>query len=207
VDKPDRDIDATERRLLEVLDRGFARTQRRAGKHLLCARGCHDCCFGPFPITRLDVRRLRSGLRHADKGVVESIVADARKAVAVLRSGFPGDPGCGKVEPDQEALDGYLEELAGLPCPVLDRATGACRLWEYRPVACRTYGPPLSFEGEHAPHCKLCFVEATPAMVEDCRWEPDPEGLEQKALRELGVGEGEDWETLIAYAVADGGAE
>jgi Fe-S-cluster containining protein len=207
VEAHDPDVDALERRLLAVLDSGFAHSRGRAGEHLLCARGCHDCCFGPFPITRLDVLRLRRGLRHAAPEVAESIVADAREAVVALRSGLPGVADSGKVVNDEGALDGYLERLAGLACPVLDRTSGACRLWDHRPVACRTYGPPLSFEGEPAPHCGLCFVEATPETVEACRWDPDPDGLERQALRLLGVDAVEDWETLVAYAVAGGDAE
>lgn len=204
MDRPGSISAASDRRLLDALDRGFAEIRRRAGPYLLCAPGCSECCFGPFPITRLDVRRLLSGLARADPSTAAAIVADARDAIETLRQGFPGDAGSGRLAPDTNALDRFFSRHARLPCPVLDKTTGTCRLWEDRPVACRTYGPPLAFTGAPAPHCKLCFVHAPDETIEACRWAPDPDGLERAALRELGVEGGDDWEMLIAHALGQG---
>jgi Fe-S-cluster containining protein len=45
-----------------------------------------------------------------------------------------------------------LEESSGsdgdpITCPLLDLATGACRVYEARPLACRTYGFYTSYDG------------------------------------------------------------
>ena len=203
MDSPGGNVADRDRRLLEVLDRGFDRVRRRAGEHLRCAVGCSDCCSGPFPVTRLDVWRLRRGLDEADPELRNAIATAASRAVEVLRDGFPGDAESGRLTEDEPALDRFFVRHASLPCPVLDLESGACRLWEHRPVACRTYGPPLAFDTRDAPHCKLCFTQATPRTIEACRWSPDRDGLEQVAMREFGVEPGSNWETLIAHALHD----
>jgi len=72
-------------------------------------------------------------------------------------------------------------------------------------VACRTYGPPLSFGARPAPHCPLCFDGASPDVVEDCRVDPDPDGIEDALLAEMGVADTEVWETLVAFALVGEG--
>jgi len=76
-------------------------------------------------------------------------------------------------------------------------------LYEARPVACRTYGPPLRFGAIDSPPCGLCFVGADAGTVERCRIEPDREGLETETDRLFGGAVGDPWETLIAFAVLD----
>ena len=89
----------------------------------------------------------------------------------------------------------------------IDPSTGRCDLYDWRPVSCRTYGPPARFGKEDAPPCRLCFRGAAPGVIERCRIEPDREGLEETILRGLGVRGGEDWETLIAFALAGGSVD
>jgi len=196
---------ALDRRLLESLERDFGESARRAGPWLACRPGCTECCIGPFPITRLDALRLREGLAALaarEPARAAAIVARAERAVHDFEDGFPGDHAAGLLADDEAALDGFFERHRARPCPALDPASGRCELYEARPVSCRTYGPPVSFAGEPAPPCRLCFVGADSETIERCRFEPDPAGLEQRALAELGFTAGEDWETLIAFALA-----
>ena len=187
--------------LLDELDDGFATVRHRAGANLACAEGCSDCCIGPFPVTRLDVQRLRRAMLDADETVAQLTRSDARRALDTMREGFPGDIDSGRLNDDKAALDAFFEKHADLVCPVLDTKTGSCRLYAARPISCRTYGPPIAFERQPAPHCTLCFREASSAEIETCRWSPDPADREQALLRELGVPAGEDWAMLIAHAV------
>ena len=205
MNKPLKTIEAEDHRLLDELDRGFDEVRRRAAEELVCAEGCSECCVGPIPITRLDAWRLERGMRSLwveRPAVATAIVADAHRALAVMKDGFPGEFESGRLAADEAALDRFLEKHRTLACPVLDKATGSCRLYAARPVSCRTYGPPLAFEGQPAPHCDLCFREAAAQTIESCRWSPDPAAREQRLLRRLGVAPGDDWETLIAHAVA-----
>ncbi|MCP3982732.1 MAG: YkgJ family cysteine cluster protein [bacterium] len=192
--------------LLRVLDREFAVAAQRAGEWLVCAPGCAECCHGPFPVTRLDRLRLENGLarmRAADPPRAAAIRERARGAVRRMEHGFPGDVTRGRPAADESRLDAFFERHAALACPALEPQTGRCELYDSRPVACRTYGPPLSFGGREAPHCHLCFDGADEAEVARCRIEPDREGLESELLAGLGVEPSEEWDTLIAFVLRE----
>jgi len=193
------------RRLLEGLERDFAEVAEKAGGWLVCKPGCDACCHGPFPVTRLDVDRLRRGLERLicnDPGRAAAVVARARLARKALEPGFPGDFERGSLARDESKLDAFFKRHHGLACPALDPHSGRCELYESRPIACRTYGPPLRHEGQPSQPCGLCFRGADAGTVERCRFEPDREGLERTILTRLGVAPGEEWETLIALALA-----
>jgi len=201
-------IGRLDRDLLAALDDGFDEVARRAGSWLPCGPGCGHCCHGPFPITRLDVRRLRRGWRDLRLRASERALAirrRAREAAATLRGSFPGSGvDAGRPARDERALDRLLRRHRSMPCPVLDPRSGRCELYAARPVACRTYGPPLLFEGEEAASCPLCFRGADRATIRRCRFEPDRDRLETAILTHMGVAPGEEWETLIAFALACG---
>jgi Fe-S-cluster containining protein len=200
----DGDLERTDAELLDVLDGGFDEARRRAGDWLACGPGCSECCIGPFPVTRLDVWRLRRGLAaltREDPARAGRIVDRARRAARALTRDYPGEPDTGRLAADVDLLDRFFERHGSLPCPVLDPDSGRCELYGARPVSCRTYGPPLRFLGEDAPPCPLCFNAAPDDVVEPCRLEPDDRGLEEAILWELGVRAGEEWETLIPFAL------
>lgn len=190
-------------RLLQRLEGDFTEAARKAGSRLACRPGCSDCCSGPFPITRLDAWRLRRGLaqlERADSPRAAALLERARAAVSLLAEGYPGDPAGGRLEAGAVELDRFFERHGSLVCPVLDPGSSRCELYAWRPVACRVYGPPARFGEEQSPPCRLCFEGAPPEEIEACRMEPDREGLEQRVLAGMGVS-GDDWETLIAFAL------
>jgi Fe-S-cluster containining protein len=190
--------------LIGAVDAAIARAAMVAGSALVCRPGCSGCCVGPFPITRLDAWRLREGLtalRQADPDRAARLAGRARAAVEALRDDFPGDAGRGLLQGDEEAEDRFLERHAELSCPVLDPATQTCELYAHRPVSCRTYGPPVRFNGQDLPACRLCFTTSEPQQIEAARVEPDKDKLERAILDRLKRDNGESRETLIAWAV------
>jgi len=194
-----------DRRLLRVVDEALAAGAERAGGHLACGVGCTECCIGPFPITQLDARRLREGLaelRERDPARAAAIEERAAASARAMRRGFPGDPATGRLGEDEAARERFFARHETRPCPVLDPRTGACELYAVRPLTCRTYGPPIRFDDEKLPPCRLCFVGASPRTVERCRVTVDPEGLEDRLLRRLHrEGEPAVPETVIAFAL------
>jgi Fe-S-cluster containining protein len=102
------------------------------------------------------------------------------------------------------SADGTIARRA-LPCPVLDPAAQTCDLYAHRPVSCRTYGPPVRFNGEDLPPCRLCFTASGLQQIEACRVEPDRDGLEGAILDRLKRGDGDSRETLIAWGVLQPG--
>ena len=188
--------------LTKSLDETFAAAARRAGEWLACRAGCTECCIGPFPITRLDAGRLRTGLLQleaVDPAEAAAIRLRAAEQCRLLSQGFPGDASSGQFDDDASASDAFLARHARLACPALVPATGLCALYEHRPVSCRTFGPPVRLGGQDLPPCNLCFIDAPVSEVERCRVEPDPDGLEE-ALLDTWPDCGE-WETLIAFAL------
>lgn len=179
---PDPVLRAADRDLLAVVDSNLKIAARKAGAHLACRLGCTECCIGPFPINRLDAWRLQKGLRELEARApdrAEAIRQRAAAAVRGFRADFPGDPATGRLSGDEADEDRFFEAQAAAPCPVLDTATGGCELYEHRPIFCRSYGPPVTVGGRAQPPCRLCFTTATPAQIEPCRVEPDPDRIEE----------------------------
>ena len=195
-------FDRADRRLLQVIDEAMADATARAGDRLACRPGCTECCHGPFPINGLDARRLVRGLAELaalDPDRAAAVVDRACEQIPLLAPGFPGDPETG-VLADSEDADPYFSRHAALPCPVLDPATGRCDLYAWRPLSCRTFGPPVRIGASVLPPCRLCFQGSREEEIEACRVEPDPHGVEDRMVRRFEAEE----ETLIAFAVAHG---
>lgn len=200
-------LERADRTLIASVDGTFREAAAKAGPHLACRPGCGECCVGPFPITSLDTWRLRRGMEELARAApvrVRRIRERARAAVGRLRPGFPGSPGRGVLNPDLRAQDRFYQEHEDLPCPALDPGTGRCEVYPFRPVSCRTYGPPARYGQETTDPCRLCFAGAARTEVERCRMIPDPEAIEDRILRRLAAEEGEEAETLIAFALAEG---
>jgi Fe-S-cluster containining protein len=129
----------------------MAEAARLGGDHLVCRAGCAECCIGPFPINHLDARRLRRGIReirNIDPDRVERVVQRARETALLFAPEFPGDPSTGLLADDEGADEALAERFAEVPCPALDPDQGICEVYEYRPIPCRTYGPPGANRGQ-----------------------------------------------------------
>lgn len=183
----------SDRDLIQILDASLAQAARRAGPWLACRPGCAECCIGPFPITPRDVRRLREGLAELesrDAARAERLRTRAREAAARLAHDYPGDT-VARVLAEDEAGENEL-------CPALDPETRTCDLYAARPVTCRTFGPPIRFNGESLAICELCFEGATRDEIAACEVEIDSDDLEAELLSEF-----EDRsDTLVAFALA-----
>ena len=194
-----------DQKLIQIVDAALADSARRSGKWLACRPGCSQCCHGVFAINQLDALRLRSGLAELDRkdpARAARIRERALKAVARLSPEFPGDPNTGLLEEsDGEEASRRWDDFANHePCPALDPVTGTCEIYEYRPITCRTFGPPIK-EGEDIGVCELCFDGATEADVVACEMKPDPDNLEAALLEELEESSGLRGETIIAFAL------
>lgn len=200
-------MDALDRRLLAAADRALEDARGAAGGWLACRPGCSECCIGPFPITPLDVRRLRAGLRclaAGDPARAAAVEARARAQAGRMAEAFPGDARTGELSGDEAAEEAFCERFASTPCPALDPGTGQCDLYASRPLSCRTFGPPVRIGGRPLDPCRLCFQGASATEVERCRVDPDPSGREASALLALGAEEGSRGETVVAFALCRG---
>jgi Fe-S-cluster containining protein len=168
--------------LIQIVDGALAEAARLSGPWLLCRPGCAQCCLGEFPITQLDAVRLRRGLAELDARDPQRAARVRQRTLAVVASETP------MADDD--------------PCPVLDPQTQTCDLYAARPIACRTFGPPVRCESGDLGVCELCFDGASDAEIAACEVEFDPQGLEPVLLRELEESAGMRGETTVALALS-----
>ena len=211
-------LPAKDTELVQIVDAALADAARRAGDWLVCRMGCTQCCHGAFAINALDAARLQAGmeiLRDTEPALAAEIGRRARAWIDVHETDYPGDLETGRLgetEAEQERFEDFANEAA---CPALDKATGRCDVYAWRPMTCRVFGPPIRMdagmsEGEAlhptdedlssgAPalgHCELCFHGASEAEVAACEMAV-PHELEAEVLKEVG----DSRETVVAFAL------
>jgi len=186
------------------VDAALADVTRRSGEWLVCRPGCTQCCIGVFAINQLDAMRLRRGLDDLTKSAperAERVRERAREAVERLGPEFPGDAVSGLLDESDEGAERFTEFANDEPCPALDPVTGNCELYEWRPMTCRVFGPPIRSE-DGLGVCELCFQGASEAQIAACELKADPDELESALLAELEKSTGKRGNTIIAFCLA-----
>jgi Fe-S-cluster containining protein len=193
-----------DQKLIQIVDAALADTKRRSGDWLACRKGCTACCIGVFAINQLDVARLQRGLSELaarDSARAEAVRKRARAAVTLLSTDFPGDPATGRLghtKKERQRFETFANEE---PCPALDPVEGTCDLYEFRPMTCRTFGPPMRVEGGLGV-CELCYQGRSEQEIAACEMVPDPDDLESRLVREVERRSGKSGETIVAFALA-----
>ncbi|MEO6773061.1 MAG: YkgJ family cysteine cluster protein [Kofleriaceae bacterium] len=113
------------------IDGFFARVTARHGDDMQCGSGCSDCCHVRLSVTRAEAEPIRA--------LVAAMAPDRRAALASETSRELGE----------------LGEL-GEVCAALGR-DGRCRIYEARPVICRTHGAPIRMTRRSLPVIESCF--------------------------------------------------
>ena len=188
--------------MLALVDAVTGPTAVASGDHLACHAGCSPCCFGPFAITQLDAWRLQDGVRELTVREPERAAAVQRRAtgaVAEQASWFPSD-GVG-IFVDEGDESTFYAFFAAAPCPALDPDTGGCTVYAWRPIVCRTYGPPIRISGKDWPPCPLCFKAATSEEVEMARGQLDVDAIEQLMMETAEHHTGRRGMTTVAFAI------
>jgi Fe-S-cluster containining protein len=189
--------------LVQIMNIALADAAQKSGAWLACRPGCTQCCHGAFAINALDAARLAAGieaLRAADPTRAEAINQRARQWIAEFGSDYPGGAETGTLgtsEEDRERFEEFANEAA---CPALNPETGLCDVYEWRPMTCRVFGPPVRMgEGEALGCCELCFGGASEAEIAACEMTV-PHELEEELVEEMG----DTRETVVAYAINRG---
>lgn len=193
-------LPARDSELVQIIDASLADAALRAGPWLACRPGCTQCCHGAFAINALDSARLQTGmeaLAAADPCTAEQIRTRARNWIAEYAADFPGDPATGILGTSQEEEARFDDFANDAPCPALDPQTGLCQVYEWRPMTCRVFGPPVRVaDGESLGCCELCFAGATDQQIAACEM-PVPHELESQIVGELA----ETGSTVVAFAL------
>jgi Fe-S-cluster containining protein len=202
------DIERADDALVQAIDAALHAGARRAGTHLACRLGCTECCIGVFDITALDAARLTRGmatLHRSDPGRTRRLVERARVHWESLAPEFPGDRRSGGLADDEARRAELFVRFADLPCPALEPDTGACELYAWRPLTCRTFGLPVRFGAEVVPPCRLNFTAASAVEVEAATVGPDPDDAEGRLLGRLRDSGGPVTDTVVAFVLTRAG--
>lgn len=196
-------LDQGDRRLIALVDATMDDAATSAGRHLVCRSGCTPCCFGPFSITQLDAWRLRRGLSALAATAPERAREIHDRASDTARAQEPSFPDgrAGRLGSAREER-AHFNAFADTPCPALDPEDGSCQVRPWRPVACRTHGPPLRLDGDKMAHCPLCFEEATPAEVDAARTTLDVEEIETPLVERVASPGNPTDRTTVTFALA-----
>ena len=193
--------------LIQIVDSAVADAYRRSNAHLVCHPGCAQCCHAVFPISQEDAHRLREGLaalEQTDPEKFHRIQKRTAESLTRIASLFPGDSVTGVLAEDYEGSPLFADEDSigdTEPCPALDPATGTCDLYTYRPIVCRTFGPPMrTSEGDLAT-CELCYTHATTEEIAACELDPTIQSLERQSNEAFDAVHGTHGETIVAYAL------
>jgi Fe-S-cluster containining protein len=179
-------LPAGDPKLIQIVDAALADTVQRGGKWMPCRLGCTQCCVGVFAINQLDATRLRKGMAELethDPQRAARVRRRVRESVGRLKAGFPGDFETGLLGQDDQSVDAFDAFGNDEVCPVLDPETGACDLYQHRPMTCRVFGPPVRSD-DGIGICELCFVGASDEEIAACEMKPDPENLEPPLVAE-----------------------
>jgi Fe-S-cluster containining protein len=123
--------------------------------------------------------------------------------MAQMASSLFDDVATGTPADDPAAQERSGASLWAVPCPALHPETDACELYGGRPMACRTYGPPITTGAEHRHPCRLWFDGARPEDVESCRVRFGGEEVESEGVdRAEGSGQRRG-PTIIAAVLAE----
>lgn len=163
-------IEAADRRLTSEVDTAMAEAVRRSGAWIACRIGCTQCCLGPFPVSQLDVRRLQAGMAALEPEQAARLRTRAAAYAAQI----------GALD-----ADGLPEGMDDIPCPALDPVTGACELYEWRPITCRTFGPATKTGENSFGICELCYDGVPDSEIRRCAVDVDPGGLEAALIAAL----------------------
>ncbi len=198
------EVVAADDALVAGFDAALRAGEKRAGRHLACRIGCTECCIGTFDITVLDAARLVRGLarlRAADPAAAQAVHERAAAQWLRMADAFPGDAASGALAPDDAARRAFFARFADLPCPALDPSSGACALYPWRPLSCRTFGLPVRFGTRTLAPCTLNFTAASEAEVAAATVDPDPTDREGAALDAAERG-GAAGDTTVCAAIA-----
>jgi Fe-S-cluster containining protein len=194
-----------DQKLVQILDAALASAERRSGEWLICKPGCTPCCIGVFAIDQLDALRLQAGLVEldaADPHRALRVRERARQSMARIGPEFPGDVRTGVLGDDDQAAANFEEFANFEPCPALDPERGTCDLYQWRPITCRVFGPPVRSDGGVGV-CELCYHGASTEEIESCEMNLDEVNpLQAELVAELEKS-GNAGRTIVAFALAE----
>ncbi|MDF0664617.1 MAG: YkgJ family cysteine cluster protein [Nitrospira sp.] len=182
--------------LFERTARWFDRGNASLLGSLPCTKGCSGCCVGLFPVTILDRREVRRGLRSLSdehRSRIEQSAAAQVTALTAAAQQLRTDRFIDRW-PEQE-IDCVVQRFESWPCPALE-PDGTCGLYEFRPLVCRSMGVPqddgVLVSGACAVQTAVPLIRPSKAFREEENHLAGMEAVEIETLRHQQGIEGEE---------------
>jgi len=142
-------------------DQVFNTVKTKFAENVRCEKGCSDCCHALFDLTLVEALYLNSNFHQRFSGkpkneVLERADEADRLVHRLKRDAF-------KAVKEGANAQEILAEMAKVRvrCPLLDDS-GACQMYDKRPVTCRIYGVPTAIGGQAHTCGKSGFEQGKP---------------------------------------------
>lgn len=174
----------------------FERANAALLGHLPCRQGCTHCCVGIFPVTMLDEQVIQVGLTSLPDSQRKRIVDVAADQVSQLTAVAPPLLANRFIDHwTEQQQERVIEQFSTWPCPALE-ADGACALYQFRPLVCRSMGVPSDADGLVDGACAVQTAVPVIRLSSALREEEDRlaalEAEQLEALHHQQGGEGEE---------------
>lgn len=113
------------------MDALFSRIQERHPSAFHCQQGCHSCCKPKITVNALETEWLRLKIQALPESEKAALLTNEK------RTPFRGER-CA-----------FLQE------------SGACGIYDFRPIVCRSHGAPLQFKEEEKLFRDVCPLNFT----------------------------------------------
>lgn len=132
-DPEEHDLLASYRQFLQRIEAHSARIESRWSEQLACQKGCSGCCHRDLSVFPIEAERIRTYLEELGTRPLPAVLPPPLTPTALT----------------------VLELEGAIPCAMLD-SDGLCRIYEARPMICRTHGLPLAIPDDDNVYGDVC---------------------------------------------------
>jgi Fe-S-cluster containining protein len=133
--------------LVDQVGQVFNKVSSEFTEEVKCKPACDDCCHALFDLTFVEAIYIKSKFDELLTGKARyEITERANKADRILAKMKKEAYKRHEAGETDEAIINEVSKLR-VRCPLLGDE-GTCRMYEYRPIACRVYGIPTSAGGK-----------------------------------------------------------
>ena len=154
--------------LVAQAETAFARVKEKYPDAVKCHKGCADCCHALFDLTLIEAIYINTRFHESFSGktkadLIENASKIDRQTYKIKKQAFRASQQ-GKSEEEVVAEVGRKR----IACPLLDKDS-LCKMYAYRPIACRVYGIPQAIGGKGRTCALSGFVpgESYPTLNHD----------------------------------------
>jgi uncharacterized protein len=124
------------REFLKLVDSEIDKIEQNVNIRPTCAKGCAHCCYFPIITTKLEAKLIKAyidGLPAKEReDIVNHLHVYFQRNQTILSKVCTLD-----FTKDARFKEKYIAKQ--VPCPFLDLRTNTCKVYEVRPIPCRTY--------------------------------------------------------------------